>query len=30
MVVNIPLWLDKKEEMDNAIAPSILGSDKED
>ena len=30
MVVNIPLWLDKKEEKDKEIAPSILADDKED
>lgn len=30
MVVNIPLWLDKKAEKDSEIAPSILADDKED
>lgn len=30
MVVNIPLWLDKKAEQDREIAPSILADEKED
>lgn len=29
MIVNIPLWLDKKAELDNEVAPSIL-ADEED
>ena len=30
MVVNIPLWLDKKEEKDKEIAPSILAKDEQE
>ncbi len=30
LVVNIPLWLDKKAEKDAQVAPSILADDKED
>lgn len=30
LVVNIPLWLDKRAEKDAEVAPSILGDDKEE
>jgi hypothetical protein len=30
VAVNLPLWLDKKEEKDKEIAPSILAKDEQE